>query len=200
MPDDDNEHSECTRARIEGVVGVEGNSGVGMGVAGTGGNKMDMTADSEKDSKLSTHQGRLLVLHAHVRGVTLRGPLEGMEAYLVTPERPLRCEAQQEWKQVRTVSLNHTVHTVLVSVYFSLGSECDVLFVCLFFIHTLSPCRPVLLSMYIPNYSLSTSHNPVPGICSHSFVHFLSEYYKTHTWLRPYSAAIYFCFCTRLNV
>ena len=41
---------------MEGVVGVEGNPGVsvGMGVAGTGGNEMDMTNDSEEDSKLHT--------------------------------------------------------------------------------------------------------------------------------------------------
>ena len=55
-PDDDNEHSKCKRARMEGTVGVEGNSGVGvgigMGVTGTGRNKMDMTTDSEEDSKL----------------------------------------------------------------------------------------------------------------------------------------------------
>ena len=40
---------------MEGAVGVEGNSGVGvsMGVTGTGGNEMDMTTDSE-DSKLHT--------------------------------------------------------------------------------------------------------------------------------------------------
>ena len=52
-PDDDNERSECKRARMEGVAGCEGNSGVGvgMGVAGTGtgGNEMDMTNDSEED-------------------------------------------------------------------------------------------------------------------------------------------------------
>ena len=55
-PDDDNECSECKRARMEGAVGVEGNSGVGlgMGVAGTGGNEMDMTTNSEEDSKLHT--------------------------------------------------------------------------------------------------------------------------------------------------
>ena len=39
---------------MEGTVGVEGNSGVGMGVADTGGNEMDMTTDSEEDSKLHT--------------------------------------------------------------------------------------------------------------------------------------------------
>ena len=48
-PDDDSERSECKRARMEGAVGVEGSSGVGMGVAGTGGNEMD-----SEDSKLYT--------------------------------------------------------------------------------------------------------------------------------------------------
>ena len=32
-PDNDNERSECKRTRMEGAVGVEGNSGVGIGVA-----------------------------------------------------------------------------------------------------------------------------------------------------------------------
>ena len=53
-PDDDDERSECKRARMEGAVGVEGNSGVGIGVAGTGGTEMDMTTDSKEDSKLHT--------------------------------------------------------------------------------------------------------------------------------------------------
>ena len=39
---------------MEGAVGVEGNSGVGIGVAGTGGTEMDMTTDSKEDSKLHT--------------------------------------------------------------------------------------------------------------------------------------------------
>ena len=47
-PDDDNERSERKRARMEGTVGVS------MGVAGTGGNEMDMTNDWEEDSKLHT--------------------------------------------------------------------------------------------------------------------------------------------------
>ena len=90
-PDDDDEHSECKRARMEGAVGVEGNSGVGIGVAGTGGTEMDMTTDSKEDSKL-TPLCRLLVLHTHVRRVTLRrcGLLAGMEVCLIILERPLR--------------------------------------------------------------------------------------------------------------
>ena len=39
MPDDDDERSECKRARMEGTVGVECNSGVGIGVAGSGGTR-----------------------------------------------------------------------------------------------------------------------------------------------------------------
>ena len=39
---------------MECAVGVEGDSDVGMGVADTGGNEMDMTTDSEEDSKLHT--------------------------------------------------------------------------------------------------------------------------------------------------
>ena len=38
-PDDDNEHSKCRCARMEGAVGVEGDSDVGMGVADTGGTR-----------------------------------------------------------------------------------------------------------------------------------------------------------------
>ena len=68
-PDDDNERSECKCACMEGAVSVEGNSGINMGVAGTGGNEMDMTTDSEEDSK-SIRRCRLLVPHTHVRGVT----------------------------------------------------------------------------------------------------------------------------------
>ena len=93
MPDDDNERSECKRARMEGVVGVEGNSsvGVGMSVAGAGGNEMDMTT-TQRRIPSSTGRCRLLVLHGRVRRVTLCwcGLLMGMEACLVTPERPLR--------------------------------------------------------------------------------------------------------------
>ena len=92
-PDDDNERSECKRARMEGVVGVEGNSGVGVGmsVAGAGGNEMDMTT-TQRRIPSSTGRCRLLVLHGRVRRVTLHrcGLLTGMEACLVTPERPLR--------------------------------------------------------------------------------------------------------------
>ena len=53
-PDDGDECSECKRAGMVGAVGVEGNSGVGIGVAGSGGNEIDMTTDSEADSKLHT--------------------------------------------------------------------------------------------------------------------------------------------------
>ena len=34
--DDDDKHSECKRARMEGAVGIEGNSNAGIGVAGSG--------------------------------------------------------------------------------------------------------------------------------------------------------------------
>ena len=39
---------------MEGAVGIAGNSGVGIGVAGSGRNEIDMTTDSEEDSKLHT--------------------------------------------------------------------------------------------------------------------------------------------------
>ena len=57
-PNDDNERSECKRTRMVGAVGVEGNSGVGVaiGVAGTGGNKMDMTNDSQAAQPLGRSQ------------------------------------------------------------------------------------------------------------------------------------------------
>ena len=43
-----------TTSAVDGAVGVESNSGIGIGVAGTGWNEMDMTTDSEEDSKLHT--------------------------------------------------------------------------------------------------------------------------------------------------
>ena len=57
-PNDDNERSECKRTRMEGAVGVEGNSGVGVaiGVAGTGGNEMDMTNDLQAAQPLGRSQ------------------------------------------------------------------------------------------------------------------------------------------------
>ena len=95
-----------------------------------------------------------------------------------------RCGALGAWqgrRQLRTVSLNHVV-LVPASFIWALRP------VFLSFIHELSPCRPVLLSLCKPNYSLSTSvllktslvHSP--AICSHPF-------YKTHS----YAAAFLFC-------
>ena len=89
--DDDNERSECKRARMEGAVGIECNSGVLIGVAGSGGTRW-ISQPTRRRISSSTHRCGSLVLHDHVRGVTLRrcGLLAGMEVCLVILERPLR--------------------------------------------------------------------------------------------------------------
>ncbi|KIM68177.1 hypothetical protein SCLCIDRAFT_1009350 [Scleroderma citrinum Foug A] len=53
-PDDESDsRGDCKRARMDGAGGAEGNSGAGIGGVGMGGD-LDMTTDSEEDSKLHT--------------------------------------------------------------------------------------------------------------------------------------------------